>query len=747
MRKLQPEFACCVLAALLGTTAATPAFAQSDNIGQNIIEDSETSEIGDSADDAPDIIVSARQNIQLSDLPRAALVLDGDVLRDFNARTTSVQELLGFNIPGLGAPVTEGSAASLTLRGRNPLYLIDGVPIAPNTNFSRFLDKFDPLTLGRTEVIYGPTSLYGAGASGGVIQFFTRDPTQDGIQIEAGTQIKAFAPDTNAFDSDGFSIKTNLAVNGELVDGVRLFAYGSYEDTDGILDANGNLLSGRSNFVNDYTLFAKLDVDVGSTSTLSATINYTELESSDRQFELGALNIDGLQGTQEIANPASYAQPPTNNFLYASLAYRNSDLLGGNFSLLGYYSESEFLNPGSDIRAARQPTGVFPAEWPGLWQTGAVTEEYGLRTEYTRPFGDRLSLTIGGDYNYADSVSLLPISSEDDFDDTGFFDAARQDIQRPPFTLESIGLFVQGSYELTDRLTLNGGVRWDNISYEIIGPYDVVFFFFFPPGERPGGSASADDFSFNGGLVYDVSDEVSLFASYSEGFTLPSLGFLGNNVAPGVAIEDSGVVEPIVATSYDAGIRASFGDFAFQLAAYYSEGNFDTALGVDPVTGLINRGQAPSEVYGFELSTQAQITSAFRLEAAIAYVEGQVDTGNDGNFSNITTQDVPPVKIQIRPIWEVARRTRLFGQLFFTGDRDAAFRDGNDPFPAAAYTQFDLGASTVIDWGDGGEGDLSIQVTNIFNAEQVLPGEATFLAGRRRAGPGRAVTFSYQHRF
>lgn len=723
------------LGLLLASSAPAAALAQ-------VAVDQVTAE-----DLAETIIITARQQRTIKELPRAVLVIDPAVLSDFNARTTSVQELLGFNIPGLGAPVTEGSAASLTLRGRDPLFLIDGVPIAPNTNFSRFLDKFDPLTLGRTEVIYGPTSLYGAGASGGVIQFFTRDPLEDDLQIEAGTQLKAFIPGDNAFDSDGVSIKGNLAVNGEVTDGVRLFVYGSYEDINGVLDADGNLLSGRSNFVNDYTIFGKLEVDVGESSTLSAIVNYTDLVSSDRQFELGALDINGLQGTQEVEFPFSYANPPTNNFLYASLAYTNRDLFGGNLSVLGYYSESEFLNPGSDIRAARQPTGFFPAEWPGLWQTGAITEEFGLRGEYTRDFGERFSLTVGGDYNNADSTSLLPISSEEDFDNTGFFDAATQDIQRPPFTLDSLGLFVQGSYKVLDNLTLNGGVRWDRLSYEIIGPYDIVFFFFQPPGERPGGSGSASDFSFNIGAVYDVTDTVNLFASYSEGFTLPSLGFLGNNVAPGVAISDSGVVEPIVSKSYDAGVRATFGQVSVQFSGYYSEGNFDTALGVDPDTGLINRGQAPSEVYGFELAAQVQVTDDLRIEGALAYVKGRVDSANDGNFTSITTQDVPPLKIQIRPVWEFLPDTRVFGQFFHTASRDSAFEDGNDPFPAESYTQVDLGASTVINWGKVGVGDVSLQLTNIFNSSQLLPGEATFLAGRRRASPGRAITFSYQHRF
>ena len=736
------KFAARLSSALLATALATPVWAQGAS------DESADAQV-DERDD-PVILVTARQNLQINELPRAAIVLDGEVLEDFNARTTSVQELLGFNIPGLGAPVTEGSAASLTLRGRNPLYLIDGVPIAPNTNFSRFLDKFDPLTLGRTEVIYGPTSLYGAGGSGGVIQFFTRDPGEDGLQVEAGTQVQAFVPSNNTFDGDGFSIKGNLAINGEITEGVRAFVYGSYEDRNGQFTADGDLLTGRSNFVNDYTLFGKLEIDISATGTLTATGNYTELESADRQFELALVDPDGdgFVTAQEVRFPFTYANPPTNNFLYASLAYRNSDFAGGNFSLLGYYSESEFLNPGSDIRDLRQSAGgVFPDAWPGLWQTGAIIEEYGFRTEYTREFGDRVSITIGGDYNYADSTSLLPISSEDDFDDTGFFDAVRQDIQRPPFTLESIGLFAQGSFEIVDNLTLNGGVRWDDTSYEIIGPYDIVFFFFQPPGERPGGSGSADDFSFNFGAVLDITEDVNVYASYSEGFTLPSLGFLGNNVAPGVPIDDSGVVEPVTATSYDAGIRARFGDLQVGLAGYYSEGNFDTAIGVDPATGLINRGQAPSEVYGFELTAQANVTRTFRIEGSLAYIEGRVDTANDGNFTNITTQDVPPVKLQIRPVWEVVPDTRLFGQIFFTGDRDAAFVDGNDPFPADSLTLIDLGVSTVVKWGGAGTGDVSLQVTNLLNTSQILPGEATFLAGRRQQSAGRSITFSYQHRF
>ncbi|MEM6537515.1 MAG: TonB-dependent receptor [Pseudomonadota bacterium] len=695
------------------------------------------------------IVVSSRSDRSLEDLSRSARVFTDEDLLKFNQQTTSVIEILGRAIPGFAPPVTEGSAASVTLRGRTPLFLIDGVPVASNTNFSRFLDKFDPLTIGRTEVVYGPTSLYGAGATGGVVQFFTREPSEEGLEASVGGQFRAFATGPESFSGDGFSPKGNFSVSGKLTDWLSVYGFVSYEDVNGTFSANDELTTGRSAFVNDITYFGKVKIDLTSNQSLTAIVNRTELESADRQFELQTTtNEDGVEIATEAPIVFSYAAPPTNEFLYTALSYKHADLFGGTLDALFYYSDSEFLNPGSDIR----PTiaaGIFPAEWPGLWQSGRINEEFGIRGQYVRDFGERLNVSLGFDYNSVDSTSLLPISTEEGFDETLFFDAAIDAVQTPPFTLDSVGVFLEASYDLTESLSITGGVRWDNFDYEVIGPYDVVFFF--PPvsqaGTRPGGEGSSDGFSFNIGATYDVTSDLTVFANFSQGFAIPSLGFIGNRVDPGVPVSSSTLIDPVITDSFEAGVRGRIGNATYALAGYYSTSDFETAVGVTQSTGLFTRDRAPVRVYGTEFSTNIQFTDRFTIDGNITYVAGQVDPNDTDEFIALTTQDVPPLKVSVNPRYLVTQDWSVFGQFFYVADRDAGFDAGTDPRAVEGYLTVDLGTTLDVDFGGIGNGVVSFQVLNLFDRDYIPSGEVTFIPGRVRAGPGRSITLSYQHTF
>ena len=720
--------------ALTGYGLPGTAYAQVDGI-----EDEETIDTI--------VVTSSRRDQSIYDIPRSVRVIDGDTLDVLLDQTSNVQEILGKAIPGFAPPVTEGSAGSLTLRGRDPLYLIDGIPVATNTNFSRFLDKFDPLSIERVEVVYGPTALYGAGATGGVIQFFTQEPADGELEFQVGAQVRSYVTSDDAFDSDGISPKINASVSGRINDWFSLVLHGSYEEVNGTYRAEGDLLTGRSQFADDTTLFAKLRFDLAPSQTLTATINQTRLEPTDRFFELSRVDAgDGTIIAGESAFPFSYAQPPTNEFLFTSLSYAHDKLLGGALTALLYTSESEFLNPGSDIRAGLQRFGgPFPDSWPGLWQSGRKTDETGLRAQYVRDIGDRFNLAVGMDYNEADSDSLLPVSTEAGFDETLFFDAAEQRVQTPPYTLDAIGAFAEVGVTLTDRLSLSGGLRWDEFDYEVIGPYDVVFTFV--PGTRPGGSGSSDGTSFNIGANFDFTSSLGAFLNYSEGFTIPSLGFIGNNVAPGVPVSDSDLVEPIITESIEVGVRGVAGDVSYLLAAYYTESDFSTTVAIDPVTGVATRDRAPVEIQGIEVSASWAASDRWSLDASLAWVDGEIDPEDDDNFIALSTQDIPPLKLSLQPRYTLSDRWSFFGQILYVGDRDDGFEDGTDANPAEGYTLVDLGFNFAVEAGDFGTGSLSVQIANAFNEEYVPPGEATFIPGRIFSGPGRSLTVSYQHRF
>ncbi|MEO0436927.1 MAG: TonB-dependent receptor [Pseudomonadota bacterium] len=695
------------------------------------------------------IVYSTRADRTLDELTRSARVFTEEDLKKFNQQTTSVQEILGKTVPGFAPPVTEGSAGSLTLRGRDPLFLIDGVPIASNTNFSRFLDKFDPLTIGRTEVVYGPTSLYGAGATGGVIQLFTREPSEDGLEYSLGSQFRLYATGDEALDQDGFSPKVNASISGQVTDALSIFAYVSYEDVNGVFSARDELITGRSAFVNDTTFFLKARYDFSETQSVTGIVNGTELESADRQFELaGAGNPFGGQVATEADVVFSYAQPPTNEFLYAAFKYGHTDLFGGSLSALAYYSDSEFLNPGSDTRPVIA-AGIFPAEWPGLWQTGRINEEFGLRGDYFREFGDKLGVSVGFDYNSVDSTSLLPISTEEGFDETRFYDAAISAVQTPPFTLDAVGLFVEASYDLTDLLTLTGGVRWDRFDYEVIGPYDVVFFLppISLPGTRPGGEGDADGFSYNLGIAYDLADEAALFANFSQGFAIPSLGFIGNNVDPGVAISSSDLVDPVITDSVEFGLRGAIAQASYEAAIYYTESEFETTVVIGARTGLTARTRAPVRIWGLELSGDVELTDRLSLNGSVTWVDGESDPFDTGDFIALSTQDVPPLKLSLNPNFQISDDWSVFGQLFFVDDRDDGFKAGTDPRASSDYLLVDIGTNLNLDFGEAGSGVLNFQITNLFNLNYIPAGEITFIPGRVRPGPGRSISMSYQHTF
>ncbi|MEM6898324.1 MAG: TonB-dependent receptor [Pseudomonadota bacterium] len=697
------------------------------------------------------IVRSTRTEQEASEIARSILIYDEEDLQKFLQQTTSVQEILGKSLPGLAPQVSEGSAASLTLRGRDPLFLLDGVPIAPNTNFSRFLDRFDPLTIGGLEVVYGPTSLYGSGATGGVIQFFTQDTGDQPLSLSIGSQVRIFAPDQNAFDSDGISTKVNASVNGRLTDWLSVFAFASFEDINGIIRSEGDLIDGRSNFANDVTFFGKAKIDLTNNQTLTATVNSTKLEPSDRSFELLTQSAgDGTIIAVETAFPQTFAIPPTNEFLYGSLNYRHTNLFGGTANLQGYYSEGEFLNPGSDIRDLVQFVPGFE-NFPPLFQTGREGDQFGIRADYTKKFIDRLNLTVGLDYNGADSTSILIISSPEDFDETLFFDAAIPDAeQTPPFTLDAVGVFGQATFDVTDKFALSGGVRWDRFEYEVIGPYTVVFALPGEEGERPGGEGDSDGFSFNAGFTYDVLPETTLFANFSEGFAIPELGFIGNNVAPGVPVSDSDLVDPVITTSYEAGVRGGIGPVTYAIAGYYTESDFSTTVGIDPNTGLTDRDRAPVEVYGAEISAAWQATDKLSFDGFVTIVEGEIDPEDDGNFIALSTQDVPPLSANINSRYAFSDTFNVFAQLQLVAGRDEGFEAGTDRNPSEPYQLLDAGFNWAIDadrFFNLGGGVLSFQVTNLLNERFVPAGEATFLPGRIRSGAGRAITISYQHTF
>jgi iron complex outermembrane receptor protein len=92
-----------------------------------------------------------------------------------------------------------------TLRGRNMLVLVDGVPLNTNRDSSRNLANINPADIEQIEVLRGSSAIYGSGAAGGIISVRTKRPSGE---TKAETIVTGSAPLSNS-EAPGLELKSS----------------------------------------------------------------------------------------------------------------------------------------------------------------------------------------------------------------------------------------------------------------------------------------------------------------------------------------------------------------------------------------------------------------------------------------------------------------------------------------------------------------------------------------------------------
>lgn len=711
---------------------AAPALAQSPP------EETETPErdrsvLSSTAVD--DIVVTAnRGGGALAETPRSVRIVETDTI-DFYARQSgNLSETLSKAIPGFGLPVFQNSLRSLTLRGREALLLLDGVPLQSNSGFFAELGAIDPSTIGRIEVLYGPSALYGRGATGGIVQFFTRDagtePVAGDVSITGRGNLGS-----NALNAESLSARASGGVSLRS-GGFDAVVRGGFERVNGTFQPDGQRIAPTNIDESDrWSLFAKLGYGAAESGRIEGWV--LKQQSVVRNFDFrGAFNGESAVAVP-VASPVSYAEEPSQDTLAASLLFRHDNFLGGRLRVQGYLRDSQFVQVASDIRALT----TLPASFPRLFQTNLDTDEQGARIDYALPLTERFEIAIGGDWSQQFNSRPLLISSVPVLVATGEFDASLRTVQTPTFDLDSLGGFAQATWRPTGTLTFFGGVRRDRFRYDVAA-YDVVFG---SPGLRPGGRGSATGTSWNVGATYNFLPTHTLFASYAQGFSIPELGFAANSIRPGVPISGSNFVAPIQVESFEAGVRGGRKIVRYALSGFYARSENGASAAVDPATGVAVLIRAPQRNYGFEGSVDVAPSERFDAGIAVAWNDGENDTNNDGVLLPLGSVQIPPLTVSMTSSWRPIERLEFTGQLLFAGDRDRARRARVYNFEIASYATLDLGASYRLPWGK-----LDLLVTNALNSFY-LPVESQSRFGntvdRRFAAPGRTGSLTFSMRF
>ncbi|MEM9916907.1 MAG: TonB-dependent receptor [Bacteroidota bacterium] len=722
-------------------------------------------------------VTATRREEDISQTPRALDVISSETVDFYANQSSDLSATLGKFVPNFTSPSVGNSVFTATLRGRAPLYLLDGVPLQTNEGLrGAVLGNLDPSAIERIEVLYGASTIYGGGAPGGVIQFFTKKPSEKPIDANIQLFTRNYLVDGTFMDGEAIDFRTAATVSGTkgkfnyLVNGV-------FETTNGQFRPDGERIApnGTSSY-DDFSLLAKVGYNIDNTQSVGLTFTRSYREPNDLFFAPILLEEDLIADPdgaaavgQKVETAFQYDKPISQEYTALNAQYENTSLLGGIFRIQGYFFDLNFQQGGSDIRPfLTQNGGGFPDSWPGLFQTSTAASQYGMRTEYVRPIGQDILLTVGGGILWADDSTPVTLSTDGPFDAENRFDGAggTQD-QGAPTELFNGGAFFQADYDVTDELRLSGGARFDVISFEVL-PFIPTFTRVEPGQQRLGGSGSNSGISLNLGASYEVIKNTSLYANFAQGFSLPSLAFLVVNVAPGVEIEGDEIVSPQIVNSVDFGIRGKVGsNFAYGLAGFYAFSEDGSQIRFDAATGFGERVQAPQRNYGFEATLEAAPAEGLRISTSLSITETDVDPQDDGTFQPASSVETIPLTTSLRTSYNLSSVPGLSfsAELFTVGNRDRAFLflvdsdddgqidldDNDNPIRADGYrlrgfSTVDIGATYRFPerWMGSVGGSLSFQVLNLLNETYVPPiSQRQFgqiFANRRRNGFGRNIT-------
>jgi iron complex outermembrane receptor protein len=687
------------------------------------------------------VVTATRTEEDILDVPRSITVIDREDIAEQSLNNNDLGGILGELVPGFGPPPENNRTRAFNLRGRPALILIDGVPQNSNTSFDTQLSSIDPSIIDRIEVVRGPSAVYGEGASGGIVNIITRQP--EGTQSNVAITLR---PDFDDFD-EAFNYKLQGGVSQQ-VGNFDFLLSTAFDADQSTFDAEGDRVppDGLSDDNETFDIFTKFGLDIGEEQRLQLSYNFFN-NNFESEFisDPAILQIEGDQKARALeVGEIDFEQSPRQQVHNLNLSYRHENLINSTIDAQLYYRETDLQQIISDIRD-RFPPGSFPAA-PQLFQTSLVdASELGVRLQADTTLNSSLSLLWGADFAHEENETRFLALDPEAFDQNQEANVIDELTQAPPYDIDSLGLFAQLQWEISDRWSFNGGLRYETINVDID---DYTASPFSNPTGDPamieGGSIDADEVVFNAGLVYRVSPDVGIFANFSQGFSIPALGFtLGAaNFGGATAIDDNILaLEPQKVDNYEIGIRGNWDNVEVSLAGFFNESDLGTALIVEE--GLTSTQRAPQRNYGLELAVDWTASTAWQLGGSFTWNEGEFDdpTDDEEEFVALSSIDVQPLKLTLYAENQTLPRWRNRLQALIVGSRDRAFDDGVDNFTVDGYTLFSFISTVELNTGR-----LEFAIDNLFN-EQYLPVTSQERIGiqevRRLAGSGRTFSVRY----
>jgi len=671
-------------------------------------------------------------------------------IQDVYNRTANVSETFGasgFSIRGIDqrGVSSGGDAATATV-------FIDGAPVSQDVLSNGPTDMWD---VAQVEIFRGPQStIQGLNALAGAVHIRTQDPTFDwnlkGRALISSFDTTQFAvagggplvPGELAFrvsaekrDSDGYirnitrdapeSGVDSTSIRGKLLwtpsalpDFEARLGYHHFETKGGYLftyvdRSVGDYFDNRTN-PSDYPNSSDVDndqvtldmhYDLGGGLSLSALSTYTDtnfIRKYDGDYSAASIAYSDIAGGSEI-----FTQELRLNY--------ESDRLSGLAGLF-YYNRDQY-------RRSHQVT-LVPTPGPTIAQL--LQQRVGLKAETAN-----LAANL-----YTAALPNIPVDYTSDF----------------PTKVETMAIFADGRYRLTDRLSLLGGFRYDRERNKIGGEALATFVGTLPNpaafdpqvaavvplinaavlglvddanGSAPVGARTFNAFLPKGGVEMAWTPDIATAFVVQRGYRSGGSGF-------NTARSQLFAYDPEFTWNYELSLRSSWLDGqltananAFyidwkdqQTTANFGNGTYDTHT--------VNAGK--SHLYGFELELAHRVSPAFDWYASLGHTRTKFDefVTDVGSITDLSGLEFP-----YAPKWTLAGGANVRFGGGFNANVNASYRSAVYSDVSTPQSDSRVGARTLVNARIGYETDhwsLSLFANNLLDEkyDQYVNGVTNF---------------------
>ncbi len=644
----------------------------------------------------PNATTGTRTDTPLRDIPQSIQVVPEQVLED--QQVIRVGDALQ-NISGV---VNQGNYSN-----QSDLINIRGfITTSGQGNFFRDgIRSYDfglveTANLERIEVLKGPASvLFGQAQPGGIVNFVTKKPLREPFYSLEGT-IGSYDTYRGAFD-----------ISNPLTEDRRVLyrLNGFYENSGSFRD----FVEGERFFISPV-----LTWEIGPNTSLQID---AELIDDSRTMDDGIPVI----GDRPADIPRGrFLSEPFSNFSYRDykIGYVFDHRFSDDWSVRNafraqwvyperYYPFSSSLNEttGELNRVDYWAGGEYKyystqTDFIGRFATGSIQHQLLFGFEYVKEYENPEFRCC--EENYPSINIFNPVYSRERYPkEPNFF---RDD------ETTTIGVYIQDQITLLPEVKLLVGGRFDNFdqnrSERNLGEPEQKF------------EQSDSKFSPRLGIVYQPSEAVSLYASYTSSFKPTTSNFQNF---------DGSTFDPETATQYEVGIKADFfdGRLSTTLAAFDLKKQNVVTEDPDDPRFSIQTGEQTSR--GIELDVVGEILPGWNIIASAAYIDAFISEDNTLEVGN-RLDNVAEFSSSLWTTYEIQSGNLQglgFGLgLFYVGDR---FGDLDNSYVLPNYLRTDAAIYyRRNNWR------AALNIKNLFDVEYFTGSDG----GRVQVQPGAPLT-------